>query len=269
MSKPGTRMYGIFSAQIPDNVGEIVSLQGIEDKITLLIDEHANDNSFHNIGMVTNTKKIFRPADCETEYHKKCWDYAQAPFLYGEAELFDGEGHPDAISAASIMRFCARPDIQNTIHPGFSLDGGIIQRTDASGQPTEDKEKGKHLTKVFANRLAFTLKPACPKARAWLFNDLAKSDYAMPAPQAYLDALKKSVAPSSVIESLNSTQAQLIMKTEQLKKSLEDFLRKGMTSIKCQQCAAPTRFFKTSTPNRCSGCDAPFSMSAIWKSWNK
>ena len=115
----------------------------------------------------------------------------------------------------------------------------------------------------------FKLLIACPKARAWLFNDLAKSDYAMPAPQAYLDALKKSAASSSVIESLNSTQAQLIMKTEQLKKSLEDFLRKGMTSIKCQQCSTPTKFFKVSTPNRCSSCDAPFSMSAIWKSWNK
>ena len=268
MSKPGTKIYGIFSAQIPDSVGETVMLAGIDDRIGLLIDEHQNDDSFHNIGAVMNTRKIFKPEDCVTEYHKKCWQYAQAPFLYGEAELFDGEGHPDAVATAAILRFCARPDIRETLAPGVSLDGGIIQRTNKNGKPTEDKNEGKTLSKVLATRLAFTLKPACPKARVWLFNDLAKSQLVGPPPQAYLDALKKSQASSSVLESIDSTSLKLMMKTEALKKSLDNFL-KSFTSIKCDRCGTAVRYFKSSQPNRCGGCDAPYSMQKIWQSWNK
>jgi len=268
MSKPGTRLYGIGSAQVVDNSGETVSLQGIEDRIGLVIDEHQNDDSFHNIGSVTKTRKIFKVDDCEDDYQKRCWDYAKAPFLYVEAELFDGEGHPDSISAAAIMRYCARPDVSPQFQMGFSLDGGIIQRLDAQGNPTEDKATGKFLARTLATRLALTPKACCPKAKAFLFNDLTKSQMSGPPPQAYLDALKKSQASSSVLESMNSTQAQLILKTESLKKSLDGFL-KSFTSMKCQSCGKPERFFKSNPPNKCQNCDKPFNLSQLWAAWNK
>ena len=188
--------------------------------------------------------------------------------MYGEAELFDGEGHPDAISAAAMMRFTSRADVEQYLHVGFSIDGGIIQRTDAKGNPTEDKTVGKTLASTLAVRCALTPKPCCPKARAWLFNDLQKSDYTMEPPQAYLDALKKSQSTSSIIESISSSQLKLLMKTEKLKKSVDDFLR-AFTSIKCLKCAAPQRFFKTNIPNKCQNCDSPYNMSQIWAALNK
>lgn len=259
----GLKIYGIGATEAIDNVGERVILDGLDiSKLRGLKDEHPEqENFFHLVGAITYAKKIKSEKDCENEYQRRCWNYVKAPFLYAEGELADDENHPNAQSAAAMIKFTQRPDIP--LKMGFSIDGGILERRDENGRPSEN---GKILSRTIATNLSLTVKPCNPQCRVWMFNDLTKSDMAMPPPARYWKELQKPEKTSSIIEDLNF---KLYLKLESLKKSLKDYFE-AFTSIKCIKCGYAIRFFKSGDiPNGCQLCGAHFSLSSIWKALNK
>lgn len=266
----GTRLYGIAAAQNPDNIDETILIDGLDDtRCTILKDEHPDQESmFHTVGSVTLTKKIYSLKDCENEKQVRCWKHAQVPLLYAEAEIADDEDHPNAQSAAALLKFSKRPDIPLDV--GFSIDGGIAERRDAAGNPTEDQEKGKTLTKTIAGAVSLTVKPCNPKCITFLEKDLTKSLMDMKPPEVYWEALKKSQATSSFTTSMSDLEVQLYFKTQKLKKSLSDYFG-SFADMKCKRCGDGVRFFKSSSdiPNGCAKCGSHFSLTDIWNAVNK
>jgi ribosomal protein S27E len=257
------RIYGIGATEALDNVGEKVLLDGLDiSRLRGLKDEHPEqENFFHLVGAVTYAKKIKSEKECENEYQRRCWNHVKAPFLYAEGVLADDENHPNAQSAAAMIKFTQRPDIP--LKMGFSVDGGILERRDESGRPSEN---GKILSRAIATNLSLTVKPCNPQCRVWMFNDLTKSDMAMKPPARYWQELHKSEKKSSIIE---DTNFKLYLRLESLKKSLQDYFD-GFTSIKCHNCGQGIRFFKSGdVPNGCHSCGTHFSLSSIWKALNK
>lgn len=266
----GFKLYGIGSVQVPDNVGETIVLDGLDTShLKLIYDEHDKKDFFNIVGRISYFKKIHDKSECENPKQLRCWNYAGAPFLYAEGELADDMDHPNAQSAAAMIKFTSRPDIQDSLRIGFSVDGGIIERKTLQGEPTEDKETGKIISQSMVTGLSLTVKPCNPKCVLWPENDLTKSDLAMAPPARYIEALKKSQASTSFNETL-SKDLQLLMKLGKLKKSLEDYFA-AFTDMRCQQCGKSHRFFKSSNdiPNACQKCGNQFSLSSIWKSLNK
>ena len=264
----GLKFYGIGAAECPDNIEETISINGMNiDKLRGIRDEHDEDSMFRKIGAIKYAKKIFSQQDCENPKQLRCWQHAQVPFLYAEAELANDEDHPDAKAAAALLKFSQRPDIPLEI--GLSVDGGILERRTKDGQITEDKAVGKQLAQTVATDLAVTVKPCNQKCKIWLENDLTKSDLTMPPPAIYFEALKKSQAKISFNE-VNDNSFKIYMKLEKLKKSLADYLG-GFTAMKCPKCSQSIRFFKSSNqlPNRCSHCGDSFSLEKIWDALNK
>jgi ribosomal protein S27E len=257
------KIYGIAATEAFDNAKEKVLLDGLDiSHLRGLKDEHPEqENFFHLVGAVTYAKKIKSEKDCENEYQKRCWNYVKAPFLYAEGMLADDENHPNAQSAAAMIKFTQRPDIP--LKMGFSLDGGILERRTEDGRPSED---GKILARTVATNLSLTVKPCNPQCRVWMFNDLTKSDLAMKPPARYWQELQKAQKKTSITEDANFV---LYLKLEQLKKSLKDYFG-AFTSIKCFRCGNGMKFFKSGdVPNGCSKCGSYFSLSDIWRALNK
>lgn len=267
----GTRIYGIVAAQLPDNVGETILLEGLEDRLKAIKDEHDEDSMFRKVGAINFSKKIFSEKDCENPKQLRCWKHVKVPFLYAEGELADDTDHPNARAAAALLKFGARPDINMPI--GFSVDGGIIERLDKAGNPTEDKNEGKTLSRTLATAAAITVKPCNPKCAVFLENDLAKSDLAAPPPQVYYKAVKRAQKTSSVIENEHERalfQFKLLTGMQKLQKSLTDYFA-AFTSTKCHKCGHTMRFFKASSdlPNACEKCHSQLSLNQLWKALNK
>jgi rubrerythrin len=269
----GLQIYGIAAAQNPDNAGETLNIQNLDtSKLRYINDEHG-DKMFDFIGGIRTHKKIFSEKDCENPYQLKCWQSAKVPFLYIEGELADDEGHPNAQSAASLLKFTTqRNDVPFKL--GFSIEGGIIEKLRPDGSPEQRDEEGQligeagvNISKAVATGTTLTVKPCNPKCQVWLVNDLRKSDIQSVPPKAYYEALKKSRAATSFRE---NPEVKLMLKMEELKKSLNSYV-KGFTSIKCHHCGNGTRFFKSTNdlPNHCPSCNNRFRMSDIWNAITK
>lgn len=264
----GTKIYGIVAAQNPDNVGETILLDGLEDNLQFIRDEHDELSAFRTLGKITYSKKIYSEKECDNPKQLRCWNkVGGVPFLYAEGEFADDEGHPNAQSAVALLKFTQRPESRLVM--GFSVDGGILQRMTPDGRPTEDKETGKILAKTVAISAALTAKPCNGRLAGGIFleNDLTKSEMTMVPPPIYFEYLKKSESHGSITE---NPALMLYVKAQKLKKSLDDYMS-AFTSMSCHQCGQSIRFFKSSSsiPNSCGSCGSNFSMSQIWKSLNK
>lgn len=257
----GTQIYGIAASQNVDNVGETLMIDGIDDsRMKILSDEHGDDNGeipfFRIVGSITYKKKIYSEKDCENDYQKRCWKVTQVPFLYIEGELADDERHPDAQSAAALIKFTQKPEIPLKL--GLSIEGGILER---------GGEKNKKLIKTIATGAAITVKPANPACKLFLKTDLKKSLSDDPPPQRYFEALKKSQATSSVRQLAPELISLYLL--QNLKKSILDFMG-GFTDIQCQYCGKGERFFKSGDiPNGCRNCGQYYTMSQLWNALNK
>lgn len=259
----GLKLYGIGAAENVDNVGETLKLAGLDDShLNLMRDEHEHDSFFFKLGVITFHKKIFSEKDCENAKQLRCWNSAKVPFLYAEATVADDTDHPNAKAAAEMIKFTQRPEIAQHLTCGWSIDGGIIEKQNQSGQQDEN---GKILSRTMATALALTTKPCNPKCRVFLENDLTKSDLQASPPDRYWAALKKSQAARSINE---SEDFKLYLKLNNLKKSLADYMG-GHTSIRCKKCGNGVRFFKSEAPNGCANCGNHYSMSEIWGALNK
>ena len=257
-----TEIFGIGAAQVKDNAKETIIVDGMNlDKCSILSDEHADEEGtipmFRIIGATTKTKVIHVEKECEDIYQEKCWRLVGAPFVYMEGKLADDSDHPDAKSAAALLRFVsANPEVPLKI--GLSVEGGTIHR---------DPNDEKILLKTVASGFALTIKPCNSVCQVFLKNDLAKSDRNIAPPARYFEALKKSQSVSSIVE---RPELLLSYHLTSLKKSLSDYVS-GFTDIKCYNCGHAQRMFKSTKnmPNGCPSCGNYFSMSDIWKALNR
>lgn len=252
----GTRFYGIAAAQNQDNSGETILIEGMDtSKLRGICDEHGSD-AWSIIGAIDYHEKIYSEKDCKDDHQRRCWNHAKVPFLFIRGEFADDQGHPNAVSAATLTKFTSsRSDLD--LRPGFSIEGGIAERSGPDD---------KILSKTVATMAAWTIKPCNPRCGLFLENDLAKSD--TPPPPEYYEALKKSQATSSFRQL--PKEFFLLMHLDTLKKSAKAFVD-GLTSMKCHRCGNGIRFFKSSSdcPNRCPHCNSAFSASQIWSAINK
>lgn len=253
----GTKVYGIAAAQNPDNSGETIIVDNIDtSRLRYINDEHGED-AWSMIGSIDYHAKIHSLEECKDDRQRRCWQVAQAPFLYVTGEIADDSGHPNAEAAAALIKFTAsRPDIPLKI--GFSIEGGILKRGGTDN---------KVLEQTIGTGASFTVKPCNPRAALFLENDLRKSELILTPPPIYYEALKKSASTSSFRER-PVVLAQIAI--ELLEKSLDDYMG-GFTSMKCHHCGDGVRFFKSSksVPNGCSKCGESFRLSDIWKALNK
>jgi hypothetical protein len=146
---------GIAASEAIDSSGEVLSIKGLDisdvEKGTALLNyEHRGDqnegaSANDIIGHITFAKKVFGPDDCDNERQLKYWNSVQLPFVYVQAELFDGEGHPGAMAAAALVRYYRRRKMP--IVARFSVEGSTLER------------EGNHLKRAVFKRLALTVKP--------------------------------------------------------------------------------------------------------------
>lgn len=259
----GTKLYGILATEKIDRAGERLLLDGMDtSQLNVIIDEHPeNITSFAILGSINSHVIIRDRKECKTPQQQRCWDTALGPFLFIEGELADDFDHPNAKSAAALIKFASQPDIPLTM--GFSVDGSTLQRTDDSGTPDE---KGKVLARSVAKRAAITVDPANPQCLLFLENDLAKSSIGMAEPPEYKEALKKSWKSKSFID---RTDVELLDLMTRLKKSLSDYYS-AWTAVKCYSCGKAQQFFKSGkVPNGCSHCGNHYSLSQIWAALNR
>ena len=262
----GFKVYGVLAAQSPDKSDEVINIKNVDTSNLRYVNDEHSDRQFDMIGAVTKHKKIFSEQECEDVRQQKCWNIARVPFIYVEGELADETGHPNAQAAAALIKFTAsRPDIPLKL--GWSVEGGIVERLDRAGKPTEDKEQGKYLNKTIATGATITVKPCNSKAVLFPMVDLKKSIAVLEFPVEYYEKLEKSMSEHSFVDIYWSKLANT---AEELHKSLEDYWG-GFTAIKCHFCGEPHRFFKSTKdmPNGCPKCGEPFRLKQIWESLNK
>lgn len=263
----GLEIYGIGAAQNPDNVGETIIIDGIDtSKLMGIKDEHDDESMWRRVGAITYHKKIMSAKDCENPQQARCWRVTQVPFLYIEGILADDTDHPNAKAAAEIIKFSYKSGVP--LEVGFSIDGGIMERQNAYGMPTEDKEAGKTLAKTVGLDISLTVKPCNPKCKMFLKKDLTKSISEMPPPVNYQKLLQKSISKSS-FRDIISTEYKVLLKLQGLKKSLQDY-QSAFTDMKCKRCHSPVRFFKSTAdvPHKCSSCESSYDLLQIWKALN-
>lgn len=146
---------GIAASEAIDSSGEILDIKGLD--ITSLKDgsgvlnyEHRGDQSEGAsandiIGHITFAKKIFGPDDCENDREMSYWNKVQLPFVYIQAELFNDEGHPGAVAAASLIRYYQSRKLPILMR--YSIEGSTLDRD------------GNRLKRAIAKRVAATIKP--------------------------------------------------------------------------------------------------------------
>ena len=238
----GFKIYGIAAAQSKDRDGETLLIDGLNtDNLTYLNDEH-DDSLGRVIGAVTKHRKIFTEQDCEDDKQRRCWQVAQVPLLYVEGELATDEEHPDAQSAAALIKFTNR--MQNSpLKIGLSIEGGTIER---------GGEDEKQLVRTLGLGASLTVKPANPICVLYPEVNLTKSAAPIDPPARYWQALKKVEQKKSFID---LPHAAIHAKLVELKKSLDNYWG-AFTYVKCRNCGKPTRFFKSSSdvPNGCPHC---------------
>jgi len=113
--------------------------------------DHRNDFA-HLVGRVLEAKKISKMADCKTASQIKYWQDLRKPFIWAKAEIWDGNGHKEADSIASIYKF----------YQGRNEEAPI--KVSVEGKTLERGEKG-HLKRTLIKGIALTVAPCNRKTR--------------------------------------------------------------------------------------------------------
>jgi hypothetical protein len=274
----GFKIYGIAATQAKDRRGETIEIDGIHLAASYIIDEHI-PGCLTTVGSITKVKKVLKEKDAETPREKQCWELVKGPFVYFEGELADGEDHPDAVAAAALIKFAnARPELPFKI--GASIEGATLRR----GSKDKESPDHKRITLAIMEGVAITCRPCNPECAIFPWNSLEKADYDMPLPQEALDRILFAAADKpSIRQSQERAQMNVLrqevkrmldlfkqLTPETLQKSLDDWNKGGMCTMKCSRCGEAERLFKSSTNfrNRCTRCGNAFTMEQFWNAMN-
>lgn len=278
-----TKWYGVVAAENKDSSGETVDIEGMQDSLMYVRDEHKKNEDMDPtkaidiIGAILDSKKIFSEKDCENGKQLLCWNEVKVPFLYAEGEFFDGgdQPHPDAAAAAAILKFCHQNRDRVRFLPGYSVDGVTLERSDEQGRISKN---GKRIKKSIAISAAWTLKPMnhLLAGKIYIEDILQKSSNSIiysdkEYNQAVFDE-KFNKSSSIEFNNIYSINHLLKYKLEKLHKSLEDY-EKAHTTLKCQFCNQGYRLFKSmdsiASLCLCKKCGNPFTMLQVWSFLNR
>lgn len=113
--------------------------------------DHRNDFA-HLVGRVLDAKKITKAEDCKTPSQVKYWQDLRKPFIWAKAEIWDGSGHKEADSIASIYKFYQGRNEEAPIK--VSVEGKTLERG-----------SGGHLKRTLIKGIALTVAPCNRKTR--------------------------------------------------------------------------------------------------------
>lgn len=128
--KKSTIIECIASTADRDVTNESLDIEGAD--ITPLLEGRGFVNSDHSprfehlVGRVLDAKKIKSLDDCTTPSQIKFWTEIKKPFIWTKAELFDGSGHKEADSIASIYKFYQNKN--ETPPVKVSVEGKTLER---------------------------------------------------------------------------------------------------------------------------------------------
>jgi diguanylate cyclase (GGDEF)-like protein len=151
----GMLLEGIFSSELVDSSGEVVSLEGMdissmEEGKGVVNWEHlsASDGAGKEVvGKVIYVKKIFKASDCDNDSQRYFFRESRyKPYLYGIVRLFDAAGHHEAQDLAAQIRDYESHDEKCLV--GFSIEGSTIEK------------EGNYIKSSIARRVALTVQPA-------------------------------------------------------------------------------------------------------------
>lgn len=113
-------------SELKDTQGETLSVEGADISDLSRLNDNHGKGFFNSLGMVTESKKIFKAEDCENERHKYYWEKIKAPYIYAKGYLHNDEDHPNARAAAAILRNIHREDVPLKLKA--SVEGGVVSR---------------------------------------------------------------------------------------------------------------------------------------------
>lgn len=149
MAKKDKRLWIDMCAgsELKDTQGETLSIEGADiEGLNRLNDNHGK-GFFNSLGVVTESKKIFKAEDCADERQRYYWEKIKAPYIYAKGYLHNDEDHPNAKAAAAIIKNIHRKDVPLKIKA--SVEGGVISR--GISDPTRLAQ-----TKIHSVALTFT-----------------------------------------------------------------------------------------------------------------
>lgn len=151
--KKGTVIECIASTDDRDTAGESLDVHGAD--ISPLLEgrgfvnsDHRNDFA-HLVGKVHDAKIIKGLSDCSTPSQIKYWNDVKKPFIWTKAEIWDGHGHKEADSIASIYKFYMARGEEAPVK--VSVEGKTLQRG-SNGVLKKTLIKGIALTVAPCNR---------------------------------------------------------------------------------------------------------------------
>ncbi len=154
--KKSTVIECVASTPDRDVANETLDIEGAD--ITPLLEgrgfvnsDHRNDFA-HLVGRVLEAKKISKMEDCKTTSQIRYWQDLRKPFIWAKAEIWDGTGHKEADSIASIYKFYQSRNEEAPIK--VSVEGKTLERG----------EKG-HLKRTLIKGIALTVAPCNRKTR--------------------------------------------------------------------------------------------------------
>lgn len=157
----------VFTAEVPDKSGEIVSVRGLNlDSIHegkgLVNSEHSNSFA-KTVGKILNAKKIFKESDCANDFEKRSFKKTNGvPIVVGTMELFPD--HEEAEAIAKIVKYS-----KNKGEPlllGTSVEGGILER------------EGPFIKQSIMRKVAITASSCNEAATMELASEMSKSEFA-------------------------------------------------------------------------------------------
>jgi len=178
----GTVIECIASTDDRDTAGESLDANGAD--ISPLVEGRGFVNSDHRsdfahlVGKVHEAKIIKSLADCATPAQIKYWNEVKKPFIWTKAEIWDGHGHKEADSIASIYRFYQARGEEAPVK--VSVEGKTLERG-PNGLLKKTLIKGIALTVAPCNRKTRTEVVQITKSAGVDPDRLMKSDGYVPS----------------------------------------------------------------------------------------
>lgn len=171
----------VASTSDRDITGEVLDIHGAD--ISPLLEgrgfvntDHRNDMA-HLVGRVLKAKVVKSVDECETPTQLKFWSELQKPFIWTKAEIWDGHGHKEADSLASIYNFYQARNEKPPIK--VSVEGKTLERG-TNGVLKRTLIKGIALTVAPCNRQTKTEVVEVTKGLGLDADSLVKSEDAVP-----------------------------------------------------------------------------------------
>jgi hypothetical protein len=199
---------GADITDLKENRGFVDSDHMLHKKGTLTPDGRivtsAPGNFSSLVGRIIDADKIMKESDAKTERQKIAWKKHRKPFIWVSGELFDGHGHMEADSIASIYRFYQDRGLEPPIK--LSVEGRTLELDKTTGLLKRTQIRGVAMTVHPCNRATHTEVVSMLKS-AGHSSDLVKSeDYIAP------EFIEHTTSNAEKIYELSRTALELIKK---------------------------------------------------------